>query len=80
MKPRHGLDAPHLRRWLVSGGVVALAGLLVAELLVHHHARFGVEASFGFHAWYGLLSGIGVVVLARVLALLLRRGETYYED
>ena len=58
--------------------LIALIGLaaatLVAELFVHHHASFGVDGSYAFYAWYTVAVGVGGVVAARVLAILLGIG------
>ena len=54
----HWLYRPENRRklWWVLGVILVLA--VVPEFFVHHHAHFaeqgiGVDASFGFYAWYG---------------------------
>ncbi|MDZ7747882.1 MAG: hypothetical protein U5K43_02795 [Halofilum sp. (in: g-proteobacteria)] len=62
-------------RWL-WGGLLALAALtLLAELVVHHHASFGIDGSYAFYAWYTVAVGVAAVVLARVLGLILKRPE-----
>lgn len=59
--------------------VIVLLLSLVPEFFIHHHAVFGPEGRFGFYATYGLLSGVGVVMAAKGLAVFLRRPETYYD-
>jgi hypothetical protein len=35
---------------------------------------------FGFHAWYGLLACAAMILVAKVLGMLLKRPDTYYEE
>lgn len=69
--------------WIVS--LVVLALLVVADLLVlrdeHHHAHFGLDGTFGFHAWYGFAVCAAMVVVSKfVVALFLKRKDTYYDE
>lgn len=65
--------------WIVS--LVVLALLVLADALVEHHPHFGVDGTFGFHAWYGFLVCFGMVVLAKfIVGFVLKRKDTYYDD
>ena len=68
------------RMWGVS--IVVLALLVLADLLVHHHApHFGIETSFGFSAWYGFVTCfLMVVVSKKLVGLFLSRRDSYYDD
>lgn len=58
------------------GALIALAALaLLAELFVHHHAAFGIDASYAFYGWYTVAVGVAGVLVARALGLLLGRRE-----
>jgi hypothetical protein len=58
-----------------------VCGLLVAaDLLYHKHAHFATDALFGFYAFYGLLASVALVVVARIVAALLRRPGDYYGE
>ncbi|MCU0935575.1 MAG: hypothetical protein MUF66_05775 [Gammaproteobacteria bacterium] len=76
---RHWLDEPRnvSRLWRAFLGVLALT--VAAEALVPLHPHFGVERLFGFHAAYGLLACVALIVLAKGLGLFLKRPDTYYE-
>jgi hypothetical protein len=80
------------RRWLDSAsnvdrlcyavyGVCAL--LLVADPFYERHPHFGFETWLGdwisFSGLYGLGSCVGLVLAAKVVRLLLRRDEDYYD-
>ena len=62
--------------WIVF--IVVLALTVAAELLVHLHPRFRLERWFGFHAAWGFLSCVGMVLFANLLGLFLRRPDDYY--
>lgn len=75
-------------RWLdrkenvarVYWGVWALCALLLAlEPLVHKHPEFSFESWFGFHGWFGFVACVGLVLAAKLLRVLLKRPEDYYE-
>jgi len=75
----HWLVRPRTIRllWLVFGIILALT--VIAGPFVHQHEHFGIEASFGFYAWYGFITCVGMVVLAKLLGIFLKRPDDYYE-
>lgn len=77
--PRHWLDEPRNVKRLWRGFLVVLALTVLAELAVHLHPHFGVDAVFGFHAWFGFGACAAMIVVAKGLALLLKRPDTYYD-
>ena len=79
-EPRHWLDVPRNVKRLWRGFLVVLALLVLAEGLVHMHPQFGIESVFGFHAWFGFLSCAAMIVVAKALALVLKRPDTHYDE
>lgn len=79
-KARHWLVRPRTIRRLRIGGGVMLAGLVLADFLVHGHPSFGVDGTFGFYAWYGLITCMAMVLVAKGLGVLLKRRDDYYDD
>lgn len=77
---KHWLDDPrHVKLlWRVFLGV--LAATVAAELVVHLHPHFGIESLFAFHAWFGFLACGAMIVVAKVLAYVLKRRDTYYGE
>ena len=75
----HWLRRPQTIRWLWIIFIVILAATVVAELFIHRHTEFGVDALFGFHAWYGLGTCAIMIVFAKVLGFVLKRKDTYYD-
>ncbi|MCB1800642.1 MAG: hypothetical protein KDI82_03035 [Gammaproteobacteria bacterium] len=69
--------------WAIQFAVLLLA--LLPEFFVEHHphltgGRFTLDASFAFFAWYGFLTCAGMVAVAKVLGIFLKRNENYYDD
>ncbi len=76
---RHWLYRPRTIAWLRACGVALLAAIVLAELLVKLYAHFAFTGWFGFHAVFGLVSCVLMVVVARGLGRLARRRADYYE-
>lgn len=74
----HWLDQPRNVKRLWRGFLVVLALTVAAEWVVQLHPHFSVEALFGFHAIFGLLGCAVMIGLAKGLALLLKRPDSYY--
>lgn len=66
-------------RKLWFGFMTILAANLIAGLFVHQHEHFGIEHSFGFFAWYGFITCVGMVLFAKLLGVFLKRPENYYQ-
>jgi len=79
-QPKHWLVRPATIRHLWIWGSVVLALLVAADALVHGHPAFGIEGTFAFYAWYGLVSCLAMILFAKALGLFLSRADTYYDD
>ena len=75
----HWLDDPAHVRLLWRGFLAVLALTVAAELVVHLHPHFEIDAIFGFGAWFGLLSGFALVVVTKSWAIFVKRKDTYYD-
>ena len=78
-EPVHWLVRPRTIRGLWIGFGLILAVLVLGDFLVHGHPGFGIDGAFGFHAWYGLGTCVAMVLFAKVLGLVLKRPDTYYD-
>jgi hypothetical protein len=76
---KHWLDEPRNARLLWRGFLAVLALTVAAEAAVTLHPHFEVDAYFGFHAAYGLLACLAMILAAKALGLLLKRPDDYYE-
>ena len=74
----HWLDQPRNIKLLWRGFLVVLLLTVLAEFLVPMHPHFAVESIFGFNAWYGFLVCALMIVVAKGLALVLKRPDTFY--
>lgn len=59
--------------------IAILIVTVVAGLFVHQHESFGIEDSFGFYAWYGFITCIAMVIFVKLIGLILKRPENYYD-
>lgn len=66
------------RLWVIFGIVLALT--VAAGLMLGPHGHFGIDGTFGFHAWYGFITCVAMVVVAKLLGFLVKRPENYYRD
>ena len=79
MKKQHWLTRRETIRLLWIVFAVVLAATVIAELFVAHEAHFEIETILGFNAWFGLLACAGLIAFAKLLGVLLKRHERYYE-
>lgn len=75
----HWLYRPeNVRRLWVGYGVV-LAATVAAGFLVDMHPHFAFEAWPAFFAWLGFLACVALVFGSKLLGLLVKRPDTYYD-
>lgn len=79
MERTHWLDRPGNVRLLWRAFLAVLVLTVAAEWLVELHPHSGIDAVYGFHAWYGLLACAAMIAVAKGLALVLKRPDTYYD-
>lgn len=61
--------------------VFVVCGLLfVADAFYHKHPHFEAESWFGFYGIFGFVACVGLVLAAKVLRLILKRPEDYYDN
>ena len=76
----HWLDRPRNVRLLVIIALAVLALSVAADFFYVDHPHFGVDGWFGFYAWYGFLTCVAMVLVAKLLGLWLKRPDGYYDD
>jgi hypothetical protein len=72
-------DNPRNVKRLLFGFYCALAALLIADWFIHKHAEFSWEEYPQFFAVYGFVSCVGLIFIAKLLRLFVKRDEDYYE-
>ena len=64
--------------WRVFVGALVLVAL--ADLFIGLHGHFGLDGTLGFYSWFGFLSCLALVALAKALGVLFKRRDDYYRD
>lgn len=76
----HWLTRPETIKRLWIGSCTVLALLVATDIVVHHHAHFGIDGTFGFYSWYGFIACVVLVVGSKALGAVLKRRDTYYDS
>ena len=77
---KHWLVRPETLRLLWRSGLAVLALMVSGDFFVHGHPNSRIDGTFGFYAWYGLVTCVGMILFAKALGLFLKRKDTYYDD
>lgn len=77
--PPGRLEDPRTVKMLVWGLAAVCVALVVADLLYHKHAHFGVEEWFGVYGFFGFAAFFFIVLAGKQLRKVLMRPEDYYE-
>ena len=73
-------DKPKNVQRLMRGFYVCCVLLVLAEFAIHRHIVHPWEWIFGFHALYGFVACVVLVLIATQMRRLLMRDEDYYDD
>jgi hypothetical protein len=73
------LDSPKNRRRIRQYFYLSLVALLVIDFFVSKHGHFPWENAPGFYAVYGFIGCVSLIFIAKVLRLLVKRREDYYD-
>jgi hypothetical protein len=82
MKPKHELtflDSPKNRRRVRKYFYISLVLLLALDLFIPKHGHFAWEEAPFFFAAYGFIGCVSLIFIAKVLRLLVKRKEDYYD-
>lgn len=80
-EPQYWLVRPGTIRllWKLFGGV--LAATVLADFVVDHHGGlFGIDGTFGFAAWFGFAACIVLIAFSKLLGIVVKRADTYYDQ
>ena len=76
----HWIRRPrNIRRFWICG-IIILTFVTIIDFFIPHQPHFGLDGTFGFYSWYGLLACAIMVVIAKILGLILKREDSYYDD
>jgi hypothetical protein len=79
-KQLHWLVRPSTIRKLWIGFSIILALTVLAQTVIYVKGYFGFDAWFGFGAVYGFTSCLIMVLVAKLLGLVLKRPQNYYDE
>lgn len=65
------------RLWIIF--IAILAATVLAGFVVPTHGPDAVSDSPGFNAWYGFLACVALVGGSRLLGMILKRRDSYYD-
>ena len=74
----HWLTRPATIRKLWWGFSIVLALTVAAQFFIYVKGYFTADGWFGFGAAFGFLSCLAMVLVAKGLGFVLKRGEDYY--
>ena len=77
---RYLLDRLAAVKWLLRVFLVISLALIGLDLVVERHVDHPFERVAGFYGIWGFVSCVVLVLAARVLRRLVKRGEDYYGD
>ena len=73
-------DNPRNVQRVIRGLLIVCGVLLALDAVIHRHVYHPWEALFGFYSFYGFVSCVLLVVLAKQMRKVVMRDERYYED
>jgi len=76
----HWLTRESTIKRLWGAFAIMLVVVVLLDLVIDHHAYFGLDGTFGFGAWFGFLSCVVLIVGAKGLGSVLKRPDTYYDS
>ena len=76
----HWLVRPSTIRKLWIGSSIVLALTVLAQTVIYVKGYFGFDAWFGFGAVYGFVSCLVMVLVAKLLGLVLKLPQGYYDE
>ena len=53
--------------------------LIIPDFFAHRHAYFGVDSFFGFYALLGFVSCAALILFSKLVGLVLKAKEDYYD-
>ena len=76
---KHFLDSERNRRNLRRIFYAFLIGLLFIDFVIPKHGHFSWETAPEFFAVYGFIGCVSLIFVAKILRLIVKRKEDYYD-
>jgi hypothetical protein len=72
-------DKPENVKKLLLAFYASLVLLLISEFFIHKHVVFGWEGKPWFFAVYGFTSCVGLIFIAKIMRIFIKKNEDYYD-
>ena len=72
-------DKPENVKRFLGFFYVSLVVLLIVDFFIHKHAEFPWEDAPDLFAVYGFVSCVGLIFIAKLLRIFIKRDEHYYD-
>lgn len=56
-----------------------LAAVTIAGITGVIHPHFAIDGSFGFYSWFGFVTCVAMVAVAKFIGIVLKRKDNYYD-
>ncbi|MDY6843582.1 MAG: hypothetical protein SVW57_05770 [Thermodesulfobacteriota bacterium] len=73
------LDSPENRKKFRIFFYISLVILLIIDFFIHKHGHFPWETAPEFFAVYGFIACVALIFVAKILRLVVKRKEDYYD-
>ena len=77
---KYWLDNPHNVQKIVYALYAICALLVLADFFYHKHTHFPMEGWGGFFGSFGLAACVALVLAAKLMRIVLKREEDYYDE
>jgi uncharacterized PurR-regulated membrane protein YhhQ (DUF165 family) len=72
-------DKPQIAKRVMVIFFISLAILLIVDLFIHKHPEFPWAGIPEFYALFGFVSCILLIFIAKILRMIIKRDERYYD-
>ncbi len=79
-RDKHWLVRPANIRKLTYVSAAVLAFVALLDVALEPHPAFGIDGTLFFYSWFGFVTCVAMVVLAKLLGIFLKRRDSYYDD
>ena len=79
-KDKHWLVRTSTIRLLWIAQILILAITVLVQFALPVKGHFDFDSSFGFNAWYGFFACAAMIIIAKLLGMILKRPDTYYDS
>jgi hypothetical protein len=79
-KKQHVFDEPRNVKRVIYALFCVCAFTFLLDFVVHRHVEHPWESLFAFHALYGFVACVVLVLVAKEMRKILMRKEDYYDD